>query len=83
MYTDHIEDKAPLQEESKVPPAQTLLVGFRDHINRFRLWIQSLRIPIFIKLAALSISNCRSQWNGLHWSAEGSHIKKCRDQPQS
>jgi len=54
MPADHIEDKAPPQKESKRPAWQSLLAGFKNHINRFWAWIQSLRIPIFIKLTALS-----------------------------
>ena len=54
MPADHIEDKAPPQKESKRPAWQPLLAGFKNHINRFWAWIRSLRIPIFIKLTALS-----------------------------
>ena len=55
MSTDHIKDKAPLQEESKDRMWQTLLAGFKNYSCRFWAWIQGVRIPIFIKLAAVSI----------------------------
>lgn len=55
MSTDHIKDKAPPQEESKDRMWQPLLAGFKNYSCRFWAWIQGVRIPIFIKLAALSI----------------------------
>jgi adenylate cyclase len=55
MATDHIEDRTHLQDESKGRARQRVHAAPKNHRHLFWPWVQGVRIPIFIKLAASSI----------------------------